>query len=207
MIFRAFFSERIAPWAAGVACALVLVASALPRAALGAGASPPTTGVSAPQAEGERALERRVKAAFLFRFTEFVTWPEAAFSRSDSPFTIAVAGRDALAEEIRQITAGRTVGGRQVEVRRVGDTDGHAGAQMVFVAEPEKQRLREWVRTAARHALIVSEAEGSLGQGSVINFIVVEGRVRFEISLEWAEKRGLRMSSRLLAVAHGVHNP
>lgn len=145
-----------------------------------------------------------MKAAFLFRFTEFVTWPDAAFARPDAPFVIAVAGHDALAEELRQITSGRTVQGRTVDVRRVAEADAIPVAQMIFVGDTGKQRLREWVRGAPRHALVVSESEDALAAGSVINFIVVEGRVRFEISLESAEKRGLRMSSRLLAVAQGV---
>lgn len=153
--------------------------------------------------EAERALERRVKAAFLFRFTEYVTWPDSAFARPESPFVIAVAGREAMVEELRQITAGRSVAGRSVEVRRALDNDA-AGAHLVFVSDAERARLRDWMRTAPRHALVVTESDGALVAGSVINFLIVEGRVRFEISLDSAERRGLRMSSRLLTVAQSV---
>jgi hypothetical protein len=52
--------------------------------------------------------------------------------------------------------------------------------------------------------LIVSESPGALRQGSIVNFVVVDGRVRFDVSLEAAERRGLRLSSRLLAVAKSV---
>jgi hypothetical protein len=149
-------------------------------------------------------LERRVKAAFLFRFTEFVSWPDAAFARPDAPFTILVVGRDPVADELRQNTSGRMVQGRPVEVRRLAAGDPMPAAQMVFIADSEKERLRDWARAVPRHALVVSESEGALAAGSVINFIIVDERVRFEISLESAEKRGLRMSSRLLAVAQGV---
>ena len=179
---------RCAPRATALALALLAAAAAL-------GAAP---------AEAERALERRVKAAFLFRFTEFVSWPGPAFGRPGAPFVIAVASHDGLAEELRQITSGRTVQGRAVEVRRVREPETLQAAQMVFVADSDRQRLREWVRAAPRHALIVTESAGALTAGSVINFVIVEGRVRFEISLESAEKRGLRMSSRLLAVAQDV---
>jgi hypothetical protein len=60
------------------------------------------------------------------------------------------------------------------------------------------------VRNAPRNALIVTEWDGALAQGSIINFLIVEGRVRFEIALDAAEKRGLRLSSRLLTVAQSV---
>ena len=154
--------------------------------------------------ETERALERRVKAAFLFRFTEFVSWPESAFIRPDAPFTIAVVGHDALADELRQITSGKSVQGRAVEVRRVAEGEAIPAAQIAFMGDADVQRLRERVRRAPPNALVVSESEGALAAGSVINFVIVNDRVRFEISLPAAEKRGLRMSSRLLAVAQSV---
>jgi hypothetical protein len=150
--------------------------------------------------------ERRVKAAFLYRFTEFVSWPDAAFARTDSPFVITVIGRDVIADELRGITAARSVGGRAVEVRRAVDAEGAAGAQILFIGDTERARLRELVRLAPKHALVVTESEGALAQGSVINFVVVENRVRFEIALDAAEKRALRLSSRLLAVAQAVRS-
>ncbi|RZA15560.1 MAG: YfiR family protein, partial [Proteobacteria bacterium] len=49
--------------------------------------------------------------------------------------------------------------------------------------------------------LIVTEAEGALDQGSMINFRVVDGRVRFEVALDTLEEAGLKVSSRMLGVA------
>jgi hypothetical protein len=52
--------------------------------------------------------------------------------------------------------------------------------------------------------LVVSEAEGALEHGAMINFVGIDGRVRFEVAPEAAERRGLRISSRMLAVAQHV---
>jgi len=52
--------------------------------------------------------------------------------------------------------------------------------------------------------LIVTESPGALERGSIVNFAVDEGRVRFDLSLEAAERRGLRLSSRLITVARQV---
>ncbi len=51
---------------------------------------------------------------------------------------------------------------------------------------------------------MVSESEGALQQGSIINFVISGGRVRFEVALEGAEKRGFRLSSRLVELAQNV---
>ena len=156
------------------------------------------------QGESERSLEQRVKAAFLYRFTEFVTWPEAAYPRPDWPFLLAVSGADGVVDQLRSVTAGRTVGGRPIEVRRVAPAEAIPQAQVVFIASHDIARVRELVRAAPRHALVVTETDGALELGSVINFVIVDERVRFDISLDSAEKRGLRLSSRLLAVARSV---
>lgn len=166
----------------------------------------PTASPAAPSpsalASGEAiaTLEQRVKAAFLFRFTEFVTWPDEALPRPNAPFVIAVAGSEAYTDALRQVAAGRIVQGHPVQVRRVNDF-AIPPAQILFVPDSEKRRLREWVRAAPRHALIVTDSSEALDHGSVINFALDEGRVRFEISLENAEKRRLHLSSRLLALA------
>ena len=47
------------------------------------------------------ALEREVKAAFLFKFGGYVEWQSSAFPTPDAPFTIGVVGDDALARDCR----------------------------------------------------------------------------------------------------------
>lgn len=179
--------KRYAAYAALLA--LVCLAGVLPAAA---------------QSDAERALEQRVKAAFLYRFTDFVMWPDAAFPRPDSPFVMVVAGPESIAENLRSITAGRTVGGRPIEVKRIGAAEPIPPSQVVYIAGSDGARVREAVRSAPRHALVVTEADSALDHGSVINFVIVEDRVRFDISLESAERRGVRLSSRLLGVARSV---
>lgn len=159
---------------------------------------------TAAQVEAERAIEQRVKAAFLYRFTEFVTWPETAYARPDSPFVMVVAGPEGVADNLRTITTGRSVAGRVIEVRRIGAGDNIPPSQVVYIAGSDSGRVRDLMRTTPRHALVVTEAEGALDYGSVINFVLAQERVRFDISLESAERRGLRLSSRLLAVARSV---
>ncbi len=53
--------------------------------------------------------------------------------------------------------------------------------------------------------LIISETDGALDHGSAINFVLDGDRVKFEIAVDNAEKRGLKLSSRLLTVARNVY--
>ena len=79
-------------------------------------------------------------------------------------------------------------------------------AQVVFVGREEASQLSNIIRSAPPSALIVTESEDGLRHGSVINFLVVDGQVRFEVSLEAAQRRNLRLSARLLSVAYAVHS-
>jgi hypothetical protein len=66
-----------------------------------------------------RAAEVQIKAAFLYKFGEFVQWPPAAFARADAPFAIGVMAADDVAAALEQVVADRTVQGRPVVVRRL----------------------------------------------------------------------------------------
>ena len=156
-------------------------------------------------ADDDVTLEQRVKAAFLYQFAGYVEWPPQSFAQAGTPVTIAVLGADSLAAELSQVVTGRTVGGRQVTVKRVKPGESLAGVHILFIGQAESARLAQLAQTPKpRSILTVTESDGALAQGSMINFVLVDRRVRFEVALDAAEKNGLRLSSRLLAVAQQV---
>jgi hypothetical protein len=158
------------------------------------------------QAEEDTAtLEDRVKAAYLYKFAGFVEWPAKSFVRPDTPVTIAVIGADPVVMELNQAVVGRTVNDRPITVKRLRAGESLAGVHVLFIGKAESGRLNQLAQAAqSRSILTVTDSEGALAQGSMINFVVADRRVRFEVALDSAEKSGLRLSSRLLAVAHDV---
>jgi len=151
------------------------------------------------------APETQIKAAFLYKFSAFVEWPPKAFTRPDSPFTIGVIGADELAAELEQIVKGRTVLERAVVVRRMRRGEPVAGIQMLFIGQAEGARLAEILAIAkGQSVLTVTESEDALSHGSMINFVFVDDKVRFDVALPQAERGALRISARLLAVARKV---
>lgn len=184
------------PGRAAIAVALLLLGMVLLPASIA-----PAWAV---QDERASLLERRVKAALLYRFINYVEWPQSSFEGPDAPFTIAIAGADALAFEMADFAAGRSVLDRPLAVRRLRPGEPAKDVHMVFVGLKEADRLETILRAVPQNALVVTEWNDALRQGSVINFLLVDGQVRFEISLEAAQKRHIRLSSRLLSVAYNV---
>jgi len=151
-------------------------------------------------------LEHSVKAAFLYKFASYVEWPANAFPKADAPIAIAVTGSDVIAAELGRLVAGRTAQGRPIVVKRLAPGDPLAGVHILFVGPGDAERLAQWARDAQAHStLLVTDSRRALERGSTINFVLVDRRVRFEISLDAAEKSSLKLSSRLLAVAQRVH--
>jgi uncharacterized protein DUF4154 len=162
-------------------------------------------GAAAALGQGERASEAQIKAAFIFKFGGFVEWPARAFARADSTFTIGVLGADSVAAELESLVAGRAVQGRSVSVHKLKRGDSLAGLHMLFVGQSEALRLAEVLGAArGQPLLIVTDSDDALTRGSIINFITVDDKVRFDIALPQAERGQLKISARLLAVARKV---
>jgi len=156
-------------------------------------------------AQTDRAAEIQIKAAFLYKFGGFVEWPAGAFARPDAAFMIGVIGADALAAELEQVVAGRTVQGRAVSVRKLRRGESLSGLHVLFVGQQEASRLAEILASAkSQPLLVVTEFDNALSQGSMINFVAVDDKVRFDVALPPAERGQLRISARLLAVARKV---
>ena len=149
-------------------------------------------------------LERRVKAAFLYKFLGYTDFPPSAFADATMPLTIGVIGADDLAVELARVVAGRTVNNRAVEVRELRESDAAARVHLLFVGGGDTQRVGRVVHQAGGAMLVVTECENGLQVGSVINFRIIDERVRFDVSLDAAERNGIKLSSRLLTVANRV---
>jgi len=120
------------------------------------------------------------------------------------PFAIGVAGDERIALELRRMTAGHTIGGRGIVVREVREAAQCDSLQLLFVGRGDPARAEAvigWVRD--RPCLVVTDGDRA-PHGSMIHFVLTDGRVRFDISQAAAADRGLALSARLLAVAHQV---
>jgi hypothetical protein len=144
--------------------------------------------------------EAAVKAAYLYRFAGYVDWPDEA--SSSEPFTIAVLGSPAVARELKGLLPNHYVNNRPAQVREVTGVRDLGRPQILFVGAGYANALRVIMPAVGRKPmLLVTDEDDGLNQGSVLNFVTVDQRVRFEVSLTAADRLQLKISSELLAVA------
>jgi hypothetical protein len=152
-----------------------------------------------------QAPEYRVKAAFVYKFGDYIEWPADAFPAANSPLVIGVVGADALAEELTKISTGRTINGRPVAVRKLKNGDSLGDLHVIFLGRAEGGQLAsELDASKGRATLTITESADGIRLGSMINFVVVSDKVRFDVALPSAAAGRLKISSRLLAVARKV---
>jgi len=159
-----------------------------------------------PVSRGDASLpEYQVKALFLLNFTKYVDWPPNAFAGSNTAITIGLYGESKLGEALKNVVAGKSVGGRAIVVRHLESADDSSQCHIVFISDSEAPRMREILnRASALPILTVGEDDLFAQNGGIINFVLKNGNVRLAIDLTAAKKAGLTISSRLLAVADVV---
>ena len=151
------------------------------------------------------ALEYRIKAAFVCKFAGYVEWPPQVFAGPDSPIVIGVIGPDAIADELTRTAAGLSAEGRPLLVRKLRRGEPLTGTHLVYIASAEDARLAETIAAAkGQPVLFVTESQQAVALGSMINFVVVDNKVRFDIAPQVAEQNRLRISARLLGVARAL---
>ena len=150
------------------------------------------------------ASEASVRAAYLYKFLAYIEWPPASLPAADTPLVVGVVGADDVHEELQAMVARRMVGGHPVNTRRLADGEVPDDLHAVFVGRGASDPARLMERLRGRPVLVVTEAASGLEWGGMINLVLVEGRIRFEASQVAAERAGLRLGARLLAVADRV---
>ena len=150
-----------------------------------------------------------VKAAYLVNFIRFTEWPSSA-SGDDTPIVIGVAGNRELEDNLFKITDGKLLQGHKIRVRRLTAPTDATDCQLIYIQPPPRTDTspfssQDWLRAVhGSPVLTVSEEEGFLQKGGMINFYADGKNIRFEISPRAAELARLKLSSRLLAIARVV---
>jgi hypothetical protein len=145
-----------------------------------------------------------VKAAYLYRIPGYITWPDSAFASAESPLVIGVLGADKLYDELVALAAGRQIQGRNVTVRKLSSVEQDIHVLFIGNGPPDVSLSRALSAASGHPVVTVTDSDKGIEQGAMLNFLTVDGRVRFEVSLTAAERAGVKLSSRMLAVAERI---
>lgn len=159
-------------------------------------------------AQAKPPTEYAIKAAFLFNFAKFIDWPPSAFANAKQTFDICVYGNDPFGTALEDALLGKTIGGHRVSLGRATQFQDLAGCHVVFVSTSARESAADLAnRLKGRAVLLVGESDGFATSGGTIQFTIEDNRVHFVINPDAADRAGLKISSKLLALAKIVHDP
>ena len=146
------------------------------------------------------ATKEETQAIFMANFVKFVTWPEPL--KSEATIIVGVIGQDPFGENLKKVFAGKDFGGKTVEVKSFQAVPTEEVCHILFISSSEEGNLSKILEALKNLSILtVGEMKQFVESGGMINFTLVEDKVRFEINLGSAKKVNLKINPKLLKLA------
>lgn len=163
---------------------------------------------SAIDLKGNELLENNeyeVKAAFIYNFTKYIEWETESLNES-STFKISIYKNNQLETFLREILKNKKINSKKVEIKQFSTCESLEISHIIFI--PENVPLKEFKKCVSqnttKNALLISEKSQCLSNGSCINFLLINNKIKFEISLSNMKKNKIKASSQLLKLAERI---
>jgi len=146
--------------------------------------------------------EYLIKAGFTYNFAKLMEWPASAFPQADSPIVIGILGADPFGGTLDDVLKGKKVNSRDFVVKHLKWGADLKSCNILFISPSEAAHIEEALRVLkGQPVLTIGQMPGFAQRGGIINFIVEDNKVRFEVNVEAAKQADINISSRLLTLA------
>lgn len=153
----------------------------------------------------DSAGEYELKGAMLYNLMHFVEWPVSAYSSSQAPTVLCILGRDPFGNSLTSLVSDKLVDGRPVQIRLLKDMNGTRACHVLYISSSERKHVVEILSNLkGANVLTVGEMSQFATRGGMVQFSLYEKRIRLDINLDAANRAGVKISSRLLAIARIV---
>lgn len=155
----------------------------------------------------EHDREYQLKAAVVYHFIRYTTWPKEAFDAPDAPFKVLVVGVDPYGKVLDDALAGKVVHDRKLAVERRIALPPEIDAQVVLCGKmaPEDLALL-LLRCKRKPVLLVGETQDFARSGGSARLLVEDDKIRFEVNVDAVQESRLTISSQVLKLARIVRN-
>lgn len=152
--------------------------------------------------------EPDVKAAFLYYFFHFISWPEHVSESRDQPFEFCSLNNGPVINALELVLASPKAAKTVVRISKISDPEKISGCDYVFIGSASEDYAREIIAaTHGRAILTVSDIDGFTSMGGMIELKRNLNRVNVLINVELLRAQGLKVSSKLLNLATIISTP
>lgn len=147
-----------------------------------------------PQQSRAQNSDYRIHSVFLYNFTKYFNWKED----NSHAFVIAILGNSIIKSELEKRFIGKTVNNKQVQVREFKSVEDISDCHILFLPALQSHKIDAVLtKIQGKSTLLVTDMEGLGKKGSSINFIEVDGKLRFELNKAALQSSGIRASSEI----------
>jgi uncharacterized protein DUF4154 len=140
--------------------------------------------------------EDELKSAVVLSFLRYSEWPAAS---ARGPIVVGVVGRSSLTPVLQKVLEERQVNNRPIRVKELIPPFDPNCCQLIYVAMGKPAEVRQAIAgLRGGQVLTLGENDRFLESGGMVNLMIVDGHMSFEVSLEAVDRAGVQISSRLL---------
>ncbi len=145
------------------------------------------------------AQKEKYHSIFIYNFSKYVKWPEAGIS---GKFVIGVLGTSTIQKDLKILAATKKINGKSIEIKQFSSAAEISDCHILYVSATESELLDQVLsKTSNKPILIVTDSPGLARKGAAINFVEVEGKIKFELNKKNAEEKGLKVAGTLASLA------
>ncbi len=142
--------------------------------------------------------EPMFKALFIFNFAKYIEWPN---QESESEFIIGVYGNDPIIGELNKLAAARKINNKSIVVKRVSSPSELPNAHIFFLPNKGSDNMREVTSYyAGKPTLIITDQSNFCSRGAGINYVMQDGKLKFEIKRSNITSHGLNIDPKLITL-------
>lgn len=138
------------------------------------------------------------KAAFLYRFTDYIEWENLDRSQT---FDIAVLGKSPITPQMQTLAGSEKAKNKKMNVKEYASMDELGLPHILFISASNMIPMKNIIeKFSGKPVLIVTELgerEDAYEKG-YINFFISGNKLKFEIRLKAVNNAGIKISSQLL---------
>ena len=154
------------------------------------------------QLDPAKALRMKMQGMYLYQFAKNVYWP-SEYNTGD--FSIGIYGSKDLFNVLSTTFKDKVTGSQKIVFDFYESTSDISDCHMLFIGKEETNTISKVKKVLDEKTLLVTELKDiSNSSSSMINFVYVQSRLKFQLNKSEAEKNNFKIGQTLTKLAYST---
>ena len=138
---------------------------------------------------GAQEFDAKLQIVFIYQITHYFQWP----NDNSETFIIGVIGQSPILNELQKLAAAKKINNKTIIIKQFDNSSSISDCHILFIPYKESARIENIKKSIkGRHTMLISEKPGMAEKGTCINFVNIDGTMKFELNKSSCKSSGLR---------------